>query len=1005
MKKFILGAAALTLMLTAGCGPEQIQQPQEGGKQAVEEKPVEEDSTARDARLARLGITPVRCVYLTEYTESSQWPTLEDIKCFTHVNYGHARFVDKKNGTGLEVAKPENLTKLAAFKKDYPELKILLMVGGWGYNADGFSEMAKDDAKRKAFCENILKVCEDYGIDGVDLDWEYPTHAAHSTHNGEDYYNGADPSDTKNFTTLVKELRETLGENRLITYAASSSGDYMDHKAALDYVDYINVMTYSMGDPPYHNSPLYRSELTRKRSGQESIETFFSKGVPYDRMNYGVGFYGHGDGSVYPSSVQYHRAVDALSTGKVDGKSVEGYNIRWWDDQGKNCYLGDKDGKMYASYEDPESIGYRVAFLKQKGMLGAFAWEYREDDAKGTLRKALRDLMAGKTVDNPYPGNGPATPTEPEPEPEELYPAETDTPSAPTGPFVDLGANGTANCYVVTAPGQYKFKAVKGCGTTSVGTVKQVRLLWETCNTTEAPERFSVIESYGVDNGYITFKTPDTLKPGNALRAAFNSYGELIWSWHIWIPETQFTEDTYGLSAYAFMSRNLGALIDAEASSSAVDIRANGLHYQWGRKDPFPTPDGSGKMGVAGKAMSLSGGKLTTAEAIAKPTVFGNVNGDWASATNGDYWGDNSTGKSVYDPCPPGYKVPKREDATAIFKTNLVGVSSFVYNSDAHWFKVGNPVAVFPLPGYIDYTGSMAGAGKRTDIWNAHADKDSPGNAYGQYIYEGPTSKYSAQTKARGGSVRCVSLEKVPFDNAPGMPVQGKYTRKVFDSGMVELSGLCFSKDSSFIWGVGDQGYLYHIDFADNVENMTYTEHYYHDADMEDVTLDPATGDLYIAIEGSQKMYKIPAPNYNTYSTAFYVQEAVDMNIGNSGLEGCTMYKDGKIYIGCQYGANLWTYNLAGEKLSRIQLTTLAPGIEEVGGLCYDAQTDLLWVTDSEAFKLFVFDGAVTKELAEYDISFIGNPESVLVDHKHSCVWVGDDGSSSRLYKIEFSGL
>ncbi len=368
MKRIVLLASALALALFSACEPQQ-EAPVYGGKQAVPEgqeteTTTPEDSTERDARLARLGITPVRCVYFTEYTPSAQFPKEEDIRCFTHINYGHARFVDKKNGTGLEIAKPDYLKKLAAFKKTYPELKILLMVGGWGYNADGFSQMAKDETKRKAFVENILNACETYGIDGVDLDWEYPTHAAHSTHNGEDYYNGADPNDTKNFNTLVKELREALGENRLITYAASSSGEYMDHKTALEWVDYINVMTYSMGDPPYHNSPLYRSKLTRKRSGEESIEIFHSKGVPYDRMNYGVGFYGHGDGSVYPSSVQYHRAVDALSTGKVDGKSVEGYNIRWWDDQGKNCYLGDKDGKMYASYEDPESISYRVAFLK-----------------------------------------------------------------------------------------------------------------------------------------------------------------------------------------------------------------------------------------------------------------------------------------------------------------------------------------------------------------------------------------------------------------------------------------------------------------------------------------------------------------------------------------------------------------------------------------------------------------------------------------------------------------
>ena len=148
-----------------------------------------------------------------------------------------------------------------------------------------------------------------------------------------------------------------------------------------------------MGDPPYHNSPLYRSSLTRKRSGDESIEIFHNQGVPYDRMNYGIGFYGHGDGNVYPSSVQYYMAKEALEKGTDNGKRVEGYNIRHWDNVGKNCYLGDASGKMYASYEDPESIGYRVEYLKSKGMLGAFAWEYREDDSSGTLRKALYELM------------------------------------------------------------------------------------------------------------------------------------------------------------------------------------------------------------------------------------------------------------------------------------------------------------------------------------------------------------------------------------------------------------------------------------------------------------------------------------------------------------------------------------------------------------------------------------------------------------------------------------
>lgn len=83
----------------------------------------------------------------------------------------------------------------------------------------------------------------------------------------------------------------------------------------------------------------------------------------------------------------YHKIVDALTTGYVDGNSVAGYNIRCWDDVGKNIYLGDGSGNMYASYEDTESLSYRVAFVKAKGMLGAFSWEYREDAHDGTLRK------------------------------------------------------------------------------------------------------------------------------------------------------------------------------------------------------------------------------------------------------------------------------------------------------------------------------------------------------------------------------------------------------------------------------------------------------------------------------------------------------------------------------------------------------------------------------------------------------------------------------------------
>ena len=358
-----------------------------------------------------LGQTPMICCYFTEYTSSSNFPTLEDVKCFTHINVGHARFKNPQTGDGGLVVKspgPDYMKRLAAYKKDYPELKLLLFIGGWGKNADGFSEMAKDDTKRALFCSECVRLCNEYNLDGVDLDWEYPTYAAKSSlSDGSYYYNGADPADRANFTTLVKELRAALGVKKIISFAAASSdyssAEYIDYKGVLEWVDYINVMTYSMGDPnpsnpskQKHNSPLYKSSrFANSRGGADCIEGYHNKqGVPYNRMNYGVGFYGHGDGSVYPSSVSYTIAREALEKGKANGKSVAGYNIRWWDEQSRSCYLGDSDGVMYASYEDAESIGYRVAYLKSKGLLGAMVWEYREDDSSGTLRKALYDLMS-----------------------------------------------------------------------------------------------------------------------------------------------------------------------------------------------------------------------------------------------------------------------------------------------------------------------------------------------------------------------------------------------------------------------------------------------------------------------------------------------------------------------------------------------------------------------------------------------------------------------------------
>ena len=356
-------------------------------------------------RLARIGITPMIEIYYTEYTKADWFPSLEEVKStITHVNVGHVRFKDKDNGTGIDIpaGSISLVQKFVDYKHNgYPELKVKLQMGGWGKNADGWSQMARDEAKRKAFIEECVAICEQYDVDGFDIDWEYPTYAAKDG----DHVNGASPADYENFITLLKEMREAMPD-KILSYAASSSGKYTDNVGALQYVDYINVMTYDEGDPPYHNAPLYRSAIAHNRTCSEAIDDVFhgQQGIPYQMMNFGVPFYGHGDGyklatgNVYPGTVNYGDLEDIFFNGTCDGKSVKGKNYRVWDDVAKVPYLADALGKMYASYEDIESVNAKVEYLKSRNMLGAMIWEFREDNKEGTLRHAVKAAMDGNPM-------------------------------------------------------------------------------------------------------------------------------------------------------------------------------------------------------------------------------------------------------------------------------------------------------------------------------------------------------------------------------------------------------------------------------------------------------------------------------------------------------------------------------------------------------------------------------------------------------------------------------
>jgi chitinase len=156
------------------------------------------------------------------------------------------------------------------------------------------------------------------------------------------------------------------------------------------YMDYVNVMTYDMGDPPYHNAPLYYSAaITKKRSVDQSITQHFAAGVPLNRQVMGVPFYGHGT-DPYKDDVKFNEMAGIFSSSKYEGK-----NIRKWDSVAKVPYLVDESGNFLLGYDDQESVTYKGQYVVQKNLLGAMFWEYRHDDSQGTLRKALCKAIYG----------------------------------------------------------------------------------------------------------------------------------------------------------------------------------------------------------------------------------------------------------------------------------------------------------------------------------------------------------------------------------------------------------------------------------------------------------------------------------------------------------------------------------------------------------------------------------------------------------------------------------
>jgi chitinase len=265
------------------------------------------------------------------------------------------------------------------------DVKVMLSLGGWD-DSRNFPAVASAALTRAQFAHSCAQRIREYGFDGIDIDWEFPGYAPH---------NGT-PADRDNFTLLLRTLRDTLdalgtanGTRLLLTAALpsdSARAAAMDVRRVAALLDFLNIMTYDYHGPwdplAGHNAPLYTDGV-----GGLSVHGSFTLyhefyGIPADKITLGVPFYGHSyrnctalqsphggaDATRFPEGAFYTTILGSIPQ-----------FTRYWDDLAKVPYLVDSTSRTLVSYDDPESIRWKVSYARENDARGFIIWEITGD--------------------------------------------------------------------------------------------------------------------------------------------------------------------------------------------------------------------------------------------------------------------------------------------------------------------------------------------------------------------------------------------------------------------------------------------------------------------------------------------------------------------------------------------------------------------------------------------------------------------------------------------------
>ena len=293
------------------------------------------------------------------------------------------------------------LEQRIALKASHPKLKVMVSVGGWGVG--GFSEAATTAAGHQRFADSAAALLEQTHADGLDVDWEYPGHHESGI--------ASSPQDREHFTALLRTLRATLdraghGRHYLLTIAAADGPfvDGIDLAAVAPSLDWFNLMTYdfcnAMTPTTCHHTGLHASALAPPdaRTLARAVRQFLAAGVPRAKLVPGVAFYDREFADVDPAHhglFQHYGHFQGMIPWprlKADYIGHDGY-VRYWDAKADAPYLWNEQTRSFITYDDPQSIAAKAAYVKAQHLGGLMYWEQGSDPSGELLHAVWQGLQ------------------------------------------------------------------------------------------------------------------------------------------------------------------------------------------------------------------------------------------------------------------------------------------------------------------------------------------------------------------------------------------------------------------------------------------------------------------------------------------------------------------------------------------------------------------------------------------------------------------------------------